>query len=165
MAANPSWPPPVALPQRGTLDDSLNAWRDWGKRDLWGYWSNALEVDRVRTADADSLAVRVLDRDTRLHPKEYRSVRAPALALSAWYTAGTWFFHLDPLRDSAKWREASRWMDSALRPFVARGNKRFLDEMPNGRLVQFDSDHYVFIFREERTLAELRSFLGHGTNR
>jgi pimeloyl-ACP methyl ester carboxylesterase len=164
MAGNPSWPPPVAM-REGTHNDSLNSWRDWGKRDLWGFWSNALEVDRVRTSDADSFALRVLDRETELHPKEYSSVRAPALALSAWYTTGQFFFHLDPLQDSVKWQEASHWIDSGLRPFVARGNKRFLDELPNGRLVQFDSDHYVFIFREERTLTELRDFLGQGTGR
>jgi len=164
IAANPSWPPPVTMRQ-GTHNDSLNSWRDWGKRDLWGFWSNALEVDRVRTGDADSFAIRVLGRDTGVHAKEYRAVRAPALALSAWYSTGQWFFHLDPLRDSVKWQQASRWVDSALRPFVARGNKRFLDEIPNGRLIQFDSDHYVFIFREERTLAELRNFLGGGATR
>jgi pimeloyl-ACP methyl ester carboxylesterase len=164
MAANPSWPPPVKIRQ-GTHNDTLNAWRDWGKRDLWGFWSNAMEVDRVRTSDADSFALRVLGRDAALHPKEYSSLRAPALALSAWYTTGQWFFHLDPLRDSIKWQQAARWIDSGVRPFVARGNKRFLDEIPNGRLVQFDSDHYVFIFREERTLAELRDFLGRGAAR
>jgi pimeloyl-ACP methyl ester carboxylesterase len=158
LAANPSWPPPVQI-RRGTHNDTVSAYREWGKRDLWGYWSDAMEVDRIRAADADSFALRVLLRDATLHPKEYRAVRAPALALSAWYTTGTWFFHLDPLRDSVKWREASRWVDSAMRPFLARGNQRFLDEIPNGRLVQFDSDHYVFIFREERTLAELRKFL------
>jgi len=162
MAGNPSWPPPPAM-RTGTRDDSLATWRDWGKRDLWGYWSEALEVDRVRTGDADSFALRVLVRDAETHPKEYNAVMAPALALSAWYTTGTaWFVHLDPLRDSVKWREASRWIDSGVRPFVARGNRRFLDEMPNGRLVHFDSDHYVFIFREERTVAELREFLGPG---
>jgi non-heme chloroperoxidase len=158
VAANPSEPPPPAM-RTGTHNDSLDTWRDWGKRDLWGFWSNAMEVDRVRTADADSFALRVILRDATDHPKEYRAVRAPALALSAWYTTGQWFFHLDPLRDSIKWQQAARWIDSRLRPFVARGNKRFLDEIPNGRLVQFDSDHYVFIFREERTLAELRDFL------
>jgi non-heme chloroperoxidase len=158
LAANPSWPPPVSIVP-GTHNDSLNAWRDWGKRDLWGYWSDAMELDRVRSSEADSFAVRVLTRDTEIHPKEYSAVRAPALALSAWYTTGTWFFHLDPLRDSVKWQAASRWVESRLRPFLARGNKRFLDEIPSGRLVQFDSDHYVFIFREERTLAELRQFL------
>jgi pimeloyl-ACP methyl ester carboxylesterase len=158
MAANPSWPPPVAM-RKGTHDDSLSAWRAWGKRDLWGYWSEAMEVDRVRTYDADSFALRVLGRDATVHPKEYRAVRAPALAISAWYTTGTWFFHLDPLRDSAKWQAASRWIDTGVRPFIARGNQRFLNEIPNGRLVQFDSDHYVFIYREERTLAELRDFL------
>jgi pimeloyl-ACP methyl ester carboxylesterase len=164
LAANPSWPPPVSIRQ-GTHSDTLSAYRDWGKRDLWGFWSNAMEVDRVRAADADSFALRVLLRDATDHPKEYRAVRAPALALSAWYTTGQWFFHLDPLRDSIKWQQAARWIDSGLRPFVARGNKRFLDEIPNGRLVQFDSDHYVFIFREERTLAELRDFLGPGPGR
>jgi pimeloyl-ACP methyl ester carboxylesterase len=161
LAANPSWPPPVTI-RPGTHSDTLAAWRDWGKRDLWGFWSNAMEVDRVRAADADSFALRVILRDATDHPKEYRAVRAPALALSAWYTTGQWFFHLDPLRDSVKWQQAVRWIDSGLRPFIARGNKRFLDEIPNGRLVQFDSDHYVFIFREERTLAELRDFLGTG---
>jgi hypothetical protein len=35
-------------------------------------------------------------------------------------------------------------------------------EAPNGRLIQYDSDHYIFIFREERTLAELRQFLKEG---
>jgi hypothetical protein len=118
-----------------------------------------MEMDRVRVPDADSFATRVLGRDAEIHPKEYRAVRAPALALSAWYTTGQWFFHLDPLRDSVKWQQASHWVESELRPFVARGNKRFLEEIPNGRLIQFDSDHYVFIFREERTLAELREFL------
>jgi pimeloyl-ACP methyl ester carboxylesterase len=162
LAANPSWPPPVVI-REGSHADTLSAWRDWGKRDLWGFWSNAMEVDRVRTKDADSLAVRVLSHDTQVHPKEYRAVRAPALALSAWYTTGQWFFHLDPLRDSVMWQRASRWVDSELRPFIARGNKRFLDEIPNGRLVQFDSDHYVFIFREERSLAELRGFLSPDT--
>jgi len=158
LARDPSWPPPVSMKQ-GTRNDSLNSWRAWGKRDLWGYWSDAMEVDRVRTNEADTIAVRVLLRDATSHPKEYALVRAPALALSAWYTTGTWFFHLDPVRDSVKWKEASHWVESGLRPFVARGNQRFLHEMGKARLVQYDSDHYVFIFREERTLADLREFL------
>lgn len=58
--------------RRRTGDDSLDSWRDWGKRDLWGFWSNALEVDRVRTQDADSFAIQVLGRDAGVHAKEYR---------------------------------------------------------------------------------------------
>jgi len=160
FAANPSWPPRRALPARGTHNDSLNALRRWGKQERWAYWSDALEVDQVRTSQADSFALRVLGRETELHPKEYRAVRAPALALSAWYSTGTWFVHLDPLRDSVTWQEASRWTESQLRPFLARGHQRFLDQIPNGRLIRLDGDHYIFVSREERTLAELRDFLG-----
>jgi hypothetical protein len=43
-----------------------------------------MEVDRVRTAEADSFALRVLARDATEHRKENRSVKAPALPLSAW---------------------------------------------------------------------------------
>ena len=160
FASNPSWPPPASLPEGGTPNDTLNALRDRGKKKRWGYWSDALEVDQVRTSEADSFALRILSRETVLHPKEYSAVRAPALALSAWYSTGTWFVHLDPLRDSLKWQEASRWTESQLRPFLARGHQRFLHEIPNGRMLELDSDHYLFLFREERTLAELRDFLG-----
>jgi non-heme chloroperoxidase len=165
FASNPSWPPPAALPARGTHNDSLNALRDRGKQKRWGYWCDPLEVDQLRTSEADSFALRMLSRETEVHPKEYSAVRAPALALSAWYSTGTWFVHLDPLRDSVRWQEASRWTGSQLRPFLARGHQRFVDEIPNGRLVELDSDHYVFIFREERTLAELREFLGRSAGR
>jgi pimeloyl-ACP methyl ester carboxylesterase len=164
FASNPSWPPPAALPEHGTHNDSLNALRDRSKQKRWGYWSDALEVE-IRTSEADSFALRMLSRETELHPKEYSAVRAPALALSAWYSTGTWFVHLDPLRDSVKWREASRWTESRLRPFLARGHQRFVDQIPNGRLLELDSDHYVFLSREERTLAEIRSFLGRGAAR
>ena len=157
--SNPSWPPPAALPERGTHNDSLNALRVRGKEKRWGYWSDALEVDQVRSSEADSFALRILSRETVLHPKEYGAVRAPALALSAWYSTGTWFVHLDPLRDSLKWQEASRWTESQLRPFLARGHQRFVREIPNGRMLELDSDHYVFLSREERTLAELQDFL------
>lgn len=160
MASNPASPPPVVLPARGTHDDTLNAYREWGKRDLWGYWSDAMEADRVRAADADPVVLRLLTQDATLHPKEYHAVRAPALSLAAWYTTGTWFPHLDPLRDSVKWREATRWIETKVRPFLDTGHRRFLGEIPSGRLLELDSDHYVFIFREEHTIAELQNFLG-----
>lgn len=165
LAANPAPPPPVVLPAQGTHDDTLKAYREWGKRDLWGYWSDAMEADRVRAADADPVVLRLLTLDATLHPKEYRAVRAPALSLAAWHTTGTLFPHLDPLRDSVKWRAATRWIETKFRPFLAAGHRRYLDEIPNGQLLELDSDHYVFIFREERTIAELQDFMSSATAR
>jgi non-heme chloroperoxidase len=160
LASNPVQAPPVVLPPRGTHEDTLNAYRLWGKRDLWRFWSDAMEADRVRAADADPIALRMLLDDATKHPKEYRAVRAPALAISAFYTPAIWFPYLDPLQDSVKWGQATRWVINRLRPFLDRGHERFVREMPNGRLIELDSDHYVFIFREEHTIAELRNFLG-----
>jgi non-heme chloroperoxidase len=160
IAANPAWPLPVALPAQGTHEDTLDAWRRWGKRCAFGYWSDALEIDAVRSPNADTVALRLLLADAQRQPKEYRNVRAPALALASRYTAERWFFYLDPVRDSVKWRAAERWIDTGVRPFLAKGHQRFLREIPHGRLVEFDSDHFLFIYCETRTLAELRSFLG-----
>jgi len=162
LASNPVPAPPVVLPPRGTHDDTLNAYRVWGKRDLWGFWSDAMEADRVRAADADPIELRMLLDDATRHPKEYRAVRAPALAISAFYTPAIWFPYLDPLQDSAQWRAATGWVLNRLRPFLDAGHERFVREIPNGRLIELDSDHYVFVFREEHTLAELRDFLGGG---
>jgi non-heme chloroperoxidase len=160
LASNPVQAPPVVLPPQGTHDDTVNAYRVWGKRDVWRFWSDAMEADRIRAADADPIALRMLLEDATKHPKEYRAVRAPALAISAFYTPAIWFPYLDPIEDSVKWEQATRWVVDRLRPFLDRGHERFLREIPNGRLVELDSDHYVFIFREEHTLAELQSFLG-----
>ena len=165
LASNPVPAPPVVLPARGTHDDTLNAYRAWGKRDLWRFWSDAMEADRVRAADADPIVLRMLAGDATKHPKEYRAVHAPTLAISAFYTPAIWFPYLDPLQDSAQWSKAAEWAVNRLRPFLNMGHERFVREIPNGRLIELDSDHYVFIFREEHTLAELRDFLGPGAAR
>ena len=105
LAANPAWPPDFAP---GT--DTLNAARDWSKRYRFGYWSDALESGVNRSPDSDPAADRCLLWDAMLHPKEYRAVRAPALALTARYTMENWFFYLDPVVDSVKWRQAEYWL-------------------------------------------------------
>jgi hypothetical protein len=86
-------------------------------------------------------------------------VRAPSLALTAGYTMQNWFFYLDPVVDSAKWRGAEHWLTRVLQPWLFAGRQRFRREMQNGRTVEFEADHHLFNSHPDRTLREIRSFL------
>jgi hypothetical protein len=84
-------------PASGSARDTLNAARDRSKRYRFGYWSEALESGILRSPSSDEASDGCFLRDATLHPKEYRLVRAPALALTAAYTMQNWFFYLDPV--------------------------------------------------------------------
>lgn len=158
LGANPAWPPDFS-PAPGTATDTLNAARDWAKHYRFGYWSDALESGVNRSPDPDPAATRSLLRDATLHPKEYRAVQAPALALTARYTVQTWFFYLDPVVDSVKWRAGEQWLTAVVQPWLDAGHERFRREMRTGRTVEFETDHHLFNSHPDRTLRELRAFL------
>jgi non-heme chloroperoxidase len=159
LGANPAWPPEFT-PPLGSRMDTLNAARDRSKRYRFGYWSDALESGILRSPDSDPMADRCLLRDAILHPKEYRAVRSPALAITARYTMQNWFFYLDPAADSVKWRAAEHWLTRIVRPWLDQGHERFRREMRSARAVEFEADHHLFNSHPDRTLREIRRFLG-----
>jgi non-heme chloroperoxidase len=158
LSANPAWPPRFTPPS-GTAVDTLNAARDRFKRYRFGYWSDALESGLLRSASSDEASDECLLRDATLHPKEYRHVRAPGLALTARYTMQNWFFYLDPVADSAKWRGAEHWLTTVLQPWLDAGHQRFYHEMRSSRTIEIESDHHLFNSHPDRTLREIRGFL------
>ncbi len=158
LGSNPAWPPDFS-PARGTATDTLNAARDWAKRYRFGYWSDALESGVIRSPDPDPAATRCLGREATLHPKEYRAVQAPALALTARYTVQNWFFYLDSIADSVKWRAGEQWLTTVVQPWLDAGRERFRREMRTDRTVEFETDHHLFNSHPDRTLRELRGFL------
>jgi non-heme chloroperoxidase len=158
LAANPSWPPDFT-PPLGTRTDTLNAMRDRAKRYRFGYWSDALESAILRSPEADPAATDGLLRDATRNPKEYQAVEAPALALTARYTMQTWFFYLDPVVDSVKWKGAEGWLASVLQPWLAAGRDRFRREKRSSRTIAFEGDHHLFNSHPDRTLREIRGFL------
>lgn len=158
LSANPAWPPDFA-PSPGTARDSMNAYRDWSKHYRFGYWSDGLESGIGRSPAPDDAAIRSLARDATLHPKEYREVRAPALALTARYTMQNWFFYLDPVADSAKWRKAEHWLKALVQPWLETGHERFRREMRSAQSIEFETDHHLFNSHPDRTLREIRGFL------
>ena len=158
LGANPAWPPAFSPPS-GTARDTLNAARDRSKRYRFGYWSDALESGILRSPSSDEASDGCFLRDATLHPKEYRAVQAPALALIAGYTMQTWFFYLDPVVDSAKWRGAEHWLTKVLQPWLSAGRQRFRREMRSSRTIEFEADHHLFNSHPARTLREIRGFL------
>jgi len=158
LGANPAWPPSFSPPS-GTARDTLNAARDRSKRYRFGYWSDALESGILRSPSSDEASDGCLLRDATLHPKEYSAVQAPALALTAGYTMQNWFFYLDPIADSVKWRGAEHWLTKVLQPWLAAGHERFRREMRSGRTIELVADHHLFNSHPDRTLREIRGFL------
>jgi non-heme chloroperoxidase len=158
LGANPAWPPAFSPPP-GTARDTLNAARARAKRYRFGYWSDALESGILRSSRSDQASDECLLRDATLHPKEYPAVRAPALALTAGYTMQNWFFYLDPIADSVKWRGAEHWLTQVLQPWLAAGRERFRREMRSGRTIEVEADHHLFNSHPARTLREIRGFL------
>jgi pimeloyl-ACP methyl ester carboxylesterase len=158
LGGNPAWPP-VFKPPSGTARDTLNAARARAKRYRFGYWSDALESGILRSPSSDETSDECLLRDATLHPKEYRAVRAPALALTARYTMQNWFFYLDPIADSVKWRGAEHWLTKVVRPWLAVGHERFQREMRRGRTIEVEADHHLFNSYPARTLRQIRAFL------
>jgi pimeloyl-ACP methyl ester carboxylesterase len=158
LGANPAWPPAFSPPS-GTPRDTLNAGRARAKRYRFGYWSDALESGILRSPSSDDASDGCLLRDATLHPKEYRAVRAPGLALTAGYTMQNWFFYLDPIADSAKWRGAEHWLTKVVQPWLAAGHERFRREMRSSRTIEVEADHHLFNSHPARTLREIRGFL------
>jgi non-heme chloroperoxidase len=158
LGANPAWPPKFS-PSAGTARDTLNARRDRSKRYRFGYWSDALESGILRSPSSDDASDECLLQDATLHPKEYRQVQAPALALTAGYTMQNWFFYLDPIADSVKWRGAEHWLTSVLNPWLGAGRERFRREMRSSHTIELEADHHLFNSHPARTLHEIRSFL------
>jgi non-heme chloroperoxidase len=158
LGANPAWPPDFKPPP-GTRTDTLNAARHWSKQYRFGYWSDALESGILRSPDSDPAADRCLLRDAILHPKEYRAVQAPALAVTARYTMENWFFYLEPVTDSVRWRESEHWLTRVVRPWLNAGHERFRHEMRIHQTIEFETDHHLFNSHPDRTLREIRGFL------
>ena len=158
LGANPAWPPAFS-PPAGTARDTLNARRDRSKLYRFGYWSDALESGILRSPSSDDASDECLLQDATLHPKEYRQVQAPALALTAGYTMQNWFFYLDPIADSVKWRGAEHWLTKVLQPWLAAGHERFRREMRGSRTIELEADHHLFNSHPDRSLREIRGFL------
>ncbi len=161
LGANPAWPPEFTSPS-GTRQDTVNAARRWSKRYRFGYWSDALESGVLRSPDSDPAADRCVLRDAILHPKEYPAIQAPALAITARYTMQNWFFYLDPMADSVKWKGAEHWLTQVVRPWMDAGHQRFRREMRRNRTIEFEADHHLFNSHPDRTLREIRGFLLSG---
>jgi pimeloyl-ACP methyl ester carboxylesterase len=139
----------------------------WARKYFYGTWTPALTADGVTRSriNPNEVAERnrqhsVLLMDATLAPKEYASLRAPALAIWGEKTRDSYFFWIDRT-DSATLARADIYL-AARRRWEKRGVDRFRREAKGGRVVNFPAHHAMFITAPDRTLAEITRFLTGG---
>lgn len=144
---------------------SAAEYRRWAEEYFFGLWTNALEADMWASASADGAeaerqakARAALLSDATAHPKDYRHLRVPALALWAEKTLDTHYFWIDRT-DTATVERARDHFENYRRPWERKGVERFRREAKNGRVVAFPGHHWTFITDEKRVLREIRDFL------
>jgi pimeloyl-ACP methyl ester carboxylesterase len=155
----------VPRPQSEEGFPSAAEYRRWAGRYLFGLWMDALESDMWASAHAEGAeaerqarARAALLADATARPKDYRQLRAPALALWAEKTLATHYFWIDRA-DTAMVRRAVDHLENYRRPWERKGVERFRREAGNGRVVAFPGHHWMFIIDEKRVLMEIRGFL------
>lgn len=155
----------VPRPRPATGFPSAAEYRRWAEKYMFGVWTDALESDMWAGAAApeSDAKLRLKARDALLadataHSKEYRLVRAPALALWAEKTLDTHYFWIDRA-DTATVRRARDHIENYRRPWEQSGVERFRREARHGRVVSFPGHHWMFITDEPRVLNEIRQFL------
>jgi len=156
-----------AVPRPRAVEGFSSAaeYRRWAEKYLIGRWTNALEADMWAGASADGAdaerrakARAALLADATAHPKDYRHVRAPALALWAEKTLDTHYFWIDR-NDTAAVERARDHLENYRRPWEEKGVERFRRQAKNGRVVAFPGHHWTFITDEKRVLREMWGFL------
>jgi pimeloyl-ACP methyl ester carboxylesterase len=155
----------VPRPRPAEGFSSAAEYRTWAEKYFFGSWTDALEADMWASASAQgpeaelqSRARAALLADAAAHPKDYRPLRVPALALWARKTLDTHYFWIDR-SDTGTVRRARDHLENYRGPWERKGVTRFRREARNGRVVVFPGHHSMVVANEGRVLREIRGFL------
>jgi pimeloyl-ACP methyl ester carboxylesterase len=141
------------------VDTTAAAFQLWRQR--FPDWDSVREVDagmwNIGSAETArrQVLVRSLVTEVRSHPNEIWGVQAPALSLCALGSMERGFGWLTP--DSARWEGARRYATDALRRKHAVCQE-FAHKIPDGRVVELDSGHYVFLDQQQEVVRTMRRF-------
>jgi hypothetical protein len=134
--------------------------------DLARYWSDAAERDvrasldvlpggSVRPRPPASVSSRIVASASEA-PPDYARVRAPAVAIYAVEDLSSRL----PDSATAQRREAlRRFREEVAMPWRRQSIEQFRSEMADGRVVEMDTGHHLFLHRRDEVVALTRSFL------
>jgi pimeloyl-ACP methyl ester carboxylesterase len=164
FAANPLRPAPIEDADRASVEAYL-AYVRRTRPDLARYWGAPVERDlraslevlpggSVRPRTPSSVYSRIVA-SASASPPEYGRVHAPALAI---YSVEDLANNL-PAEASAQQREALRRYGDVATPWRRQSIDQFRAEMSDGRVVEMDAGHHLFLHRRDEVVALTRSFL------
>ena len=157
LAANP-------VPRPAPTDSSVEGVRRWYRDYFYGFWTDAI-ANALRQGGTDENArarprlLPGLMADATAHPKEYRAVRAPVLAIVAAKTVDANYPWLRGMGDAAQRAAASRYLEGTLNPWYAAGAARLRRERPDARVVTIRGHHYVHVTAQRDVAREITSFV------
>ena len=164
-AGDPRSPAPAEDADRASAEAYL-AWLRRTRPDLARYWTEAVERDArasltvlpggsVRPRTPPDILRRIAA-GASVEPPEYARVHAPALAIYSVEDVSYWL----PDSASAQRREAlRRFGEEVATPWRRQSVEQFRSEMADGRVVEMDAGHHLFLHRRDEVVALTRSFL------
>ena len=154
---------PFPLPPPTKEDTaSFAAYREWWKRSR-GFWSDAVEADLRETSLASDGTIKpslshkigqAIFKGTVESRPDYTKVKAPALAFYAIFNLPPW---IPPDKEARQ--KGQEFLDNVDLPYQRKNIEKFKGEMKKGRVIEMDSNHYLFITNQDEVIREMRKFL------
>ncbi len=130
---------------------SYETYRNWTKKNRFGFWSQAQEADFRATNFGENgelkpalpgYVVTALDQCLRLFAPDYDKLKAPALSFHALYSMKTAFPWLAPNTDKEAWRKAQEFLTLTLIPHERKLADRFQREVAGARVIVWPATHH-----------------------
>ncbi len=156
LGANP-------VPRPAPTDSTPAGMRRWLADVFYGFWSPALDND-MTSYSSDSAAqnrsrlLPALLADATSHPKEYRLIKAPVLAIVAVKTVAGNYPWLRNSHDMALRQRAQDYLDHVLNPWYEAGAARLKLECPDASVVRIPGHHFIFIAAKRRVVQAITVF-------
>ena len=148
---------------------SYETYRDWTKKNRFGFWSEAQEADFRATNFTENgeltpplpnYVATALDQSMRRLAPDYDKLKAPALSFHALYSMKTAYPWLAPNVGKEVWRKAQEFLTLTLISHERKLADRFRLEVAGSRVIVWPATHhYLFITRRAEVERAMREFL------
>ncbi len=134
--------------------------RDYNRVHVYGFWSDSLEAD-LRVGfwrPANPLLTSTFIESAQSRPNNYSAVSAPALAFWALPSFENYAPGQAAGADLTVRQAMENYFTEVRLPWARSGVERFVSDIPDGQLIEVDSNHHFFIPKEDMVFREMSAF-------